>query len=159
MRTPFRVWLVNTWLASKQKPVSRKLVASIITGAALYAIAYVGVRFGLHQTAAETAGESWLASTVGAFVSGWLTTELPGVVVDDTSDVVVFGNEPDPAVAPAPEPVPTAPVAPLWASEPSAPAPVSPEPVMAPAEALEPQEPAAPVRGEGPPEGPRTVIG
>ena len=60
--------------------LSRKVIASTVTGAILWVASFALAKFGL-DTSAEVAAEvSAVAGTVGAFVGGYAKRELPNVV-------------------------------------------------------------------------------
>jgi hypothetical protein len=110
-----RVAIVNMWIASSGKPVSRKLVRSLVTGAVVYGVTYAVAKLGLKLNSTETAMIPEAAGLIGGFAVGWLTREFPQIVSDGTA--VAPQRDPTPVSVPSkPAPVEAAP-APLLPSQ------------------------------------------
>lgn len=78
-----RVAIVNMWIASAGKPVSRKLVRSLLTTLFVSGITYGAAKLGFQVDPAKSAGIAQAAGLLAGFGAGWLTREFPEIVQDD----------------------------------------------------------------------------
>lgn len=180
-----RVAIVNMWIASNGKPVSKKLVRSLLASAVVYGVTYAVTKLGLHLSVTETALIPQAAALLAGFGAGWLTREFPQIVTDGTA--VADPVDRTPVTVPKPEPAPGDPAALLPSQRPLAyrqnaipgttnvrVVPTVPRPESVPDDAdagtvtmaaVKPDAPSAPPpapsgRYSGPTEeGPRTVVG
>jgi predicted lysophospholipase L1 biosynthesis ABC-type transport system permease subunit len=61
-------------------PLSRKLVASLISNVLVWAITYIIIRTGFSETAAVSSVIASVAGVLSGFISGWLVKEFPGLI-------------------------------------------------------------------------------
>lgn len=64
------------------KPVSRKVIASLLTSTVIYVVTLVAAKHGTDLTVMQADIVSVVAGNVAGFVAGWLRKEFPAVVSD-----------------------------------------------------------------------------
>lgn len=98
-----RVAIVNMWLASRGKPVSRKLVRSLLTSACVYGLTFAVTKLGFKVDENMTALIAQGAALLAGLAAGWLTREFPQIVSDGTAVEVPAADAPVSVPEPAPE--------------------------------------------------------
>jgi hypothetical protein len=74
-------------MKSNGKPISRKVLAQLLTSLGVYLVALALGRLGVNLDPATAGLVAAGVAAVAGFAAGWLTRELPGLVVDDTRGV------------------------------------------------------------------------